>query len=217
MAKPSLHTVRLFIGLAAVALLASACATTSPPMRFYLLSPITETAPAGAAPGHALGDALVVVGPLQLPGYLDRPELVVRQPDGRFSLRELDRWGEPLDQLLTHTVTANLVRLTGSPRVAAFPLPGRASADLRIIGRVLRFDADASGLAVLEVQWSVLDASGEPRVPVRIDAYRAQARSTDAAALVAALSDVLAQFSRQLADALLATGQGAEAARNDAA
>jgi uncharacterized lipoprotein YmbA len=212
MAKPSLHTVRLVIGLAAVALLASACVTTSPPMRFFLLGPIEDAAPAGAAPG----DALVVVGPLQLPGYLDRPELVVRQPDGRFSLRELDRWGEPLDQLLTNTVTANLVRLTGSPRVAAFPLPGRASADRRIIGRVLRFDADASGLAVLEVQWSILDASGEPRVPVRIDAYRAQARGTDAAALVAALSDVLAQFSRQLADELLATGQGPRAAPNEA-
>lgn len=205
MAKPSLHTFRLAIGLAAVALLASACMTTSPPMRFYLLSPIEDVAPTGVPPG----DTLVVVGPLQLPGYLDRPELVVRQPDGRFSLRELDRWGEPLDQLLTHTVTANLVRLTGSPRVVAFPLPGRASADRRIIGRVLRFDADASGLAVLEVQWSILDASGEPRVPVRIDAYRAQARGTDAAALVAALSDVLAQFSRELADELLATSAGA--------
>lgn len=211
MAKPSLHTFRLVIGLAAVALLASACVTTSPPMRFYLLSPIEDAAPTTAAPG----EALVVVGPLQLPGYLDRPQLVVRQPDGRFTLREFDRWGEPLDQLLTHTVTANLVRLTGSPRVAAFPLPGRASADRRIIGRVLRFDTDASGLATLEVQWSILDASGEPRVPVRIDVYRAQARDTDAAALVAALSDVLAQFSRQLAGELLATGQGSRTVPDD--
>jgi uncharacterized lipoprotein YmbA len=206
MAKSSLHTFRLVFGLAVVTLLASACATTSPPMRFYLLSPIEDAAPTGVMPG----DSLVVVGPLQLPGYLDRREVVVRQPDGRFSLRELDRWGEPLDELLANTVTANLVRLTGSPRVAAFPLPGRASADLRIVGRVLRFDADASGLAMLELQWSILDARGEPRVPVRIDAYRAQAAGTDTAALVAALSDVLAQFSRQLAgELLLAAGAGA--------
>ena len=205
MAKSSVHTFRLVFGLAAVTLLASACATTSPPMRFYLLSPIEDAAPTAPPPG----EALVVVGPLQLPGYLDRREVVVRQPDGRFSLRELDRWGEPLDELLTNTLTANLVRLTGSPRVAAFPLPGRASADLRIVGRVLRFDADASGLAMLEVQWSILDESGEPRVPVRIDAYRAQAPGTGTAALVAALSDVLGQFSRQLAGELLAAGAGA--------
>jgi uncharacterized lipoprotein YmbA len=141
---------------------------------------------------------------LQLPGYLGRPQLVVRQQDGQLSLREFDRWAEPLDEHLTRTVTANLVHLTGSPRIVAWPLPGRASADRRILGRVIRFDADSSGLAVLEVQWSIIDGSGEQLVPVRIDTYRAQASGTEPAALVAALSDALAQFSRQLAEALLA-------------
>lgn len=204
MAKFSLHAFRRIILIAMAILLASACATTSPPMRFYLLSPVEDATPADAA----LGDALVLVGPLQLPGYLDRAQLVVRQPDGRFTLREFDRWGQPLEQLLTNTVTANLVRLTGSPRVVAVPLPARTTPDRRIVGRVIRFDAHADGLTVLEMQWSILDSEGEPLMPVRIDAYRAQAASTDAAALVDALSDVLAQFSRQLAAELLATGSG---------
>lgn len=204
MAKSGMHTFRRLIPLAAAMLLAGACATTSPPMRFYLLTPVEQAAPAGAA----LGEARVVVGPLQLPGYLDRPQLVVRQPDGRFSLREFDRWGEPLNALLTDTVTANLVRLTGSAGVVAFPVPRRVSPDRRIVGRVMRFDADASGLAVLEVQWAILDDGGEPLVPLRIDAYRAQAAGTGAAAIVAALSDVLGQFSRQLAGELVATGPG---------
>jgi uncharacterized protein len=205
MSKSSPPSFRQVAWLAMLALLAGACATTSPPMRFYLLSPIAEAAPAA----DALGDVLVVVGPLQLPGYLDRPQLVLRQADGQLSLREFDRWAEPLDALLTHTVTANLVRLTGSPRVVAFPLPARASADLRVVGRVIRFDADVDGLATLEVQWSISDASGEPLVPVRIDTWRAQASGTDPAALVAALSEVVAQFSRQLADALVAARPGA--------
>lgn len=204
MAKSDLHSFRLVIPLVVAALLAGACATTSPPMRFYLLSPVERAEPAEAAPG----ESLVVVGPLQLPGYLDRPQLVVRQPDGRFALREFDRWGEPLDALLTNTVTANLVRLTGSAGIVAFPAPTRVSADRRVLGRVLRFDADASGLAVLEVQWSILDENGELLVPVRIDAYRAQAAGTGAAALVAALSDVLGQFSQRLADELRATRPG---------
>jgi len=202
MAKPRPHTLGLLIPLAMAMVLASACATTSPPMRFYLLSPIEQAAPENPP----LGDALIVVGPLQLPGYLDRPQLVLRQPDGQFSLREFDRWGEPLEALLTDTITNNLVRLTGSPGVVAFPLPGPASADMRILARVLRFDADVNGLTVLEVQWSILDAEGERLVPVRIDTYQAQAESTEPAALVAALSNVLAQFSRQLAAELLATG-----------
>lgn len=201
MAKFPLQAFRRVIAIAMAVLVASACATTSPPMRFYLLSPIEQAAP----PDEVLGDNLVLVGPLQLPGYLDRTQLVVRQPDGQFSLREFDRWGEPLEQLLTGTLTANLVRLTGSPRLVAIPLPARTSPDKRILGRVLRFDANADGLAVLEVQWSILDRDGEPLVPVRIDAFRAQAGGTDPAALVDALSDVLAQFSMQVAEQLLDT------------
>lgn len=196
--------IRTLVPVVLVALLAGACASTSPPMRFYLLSPAEEP----AAPAGGLGDALVVVGPLQMPGYLDRPQIVVRQPDGRFSLREYDRWGEPLDALFTRTLAANLVRLTGSPRIVAFPPPARAAADRRILGRVVRFDADAGGLATLEVQWSILGADGEALVPVRIDAFRVQAAGGDAAAEVVALSEALAQFSRQVAEALLATGPG---------
>jgi uncharacterized lipoprotein YmbA len=201
MTTPAVRKFRLALMVVVGALLAGACATTSPPMRFFLLSPL-ET-PADPQPG--LGEILVLVGPLQLPGYLDRPQLMVRQSDGQLSLREFDRWAEPLDALLTSTVTANLVRLTGSPRIVAFPLPARASPERRILGRVIRFDADASGMAVLEVQWSISDGNGEPLVPVRIDRFRAQASATEPAALVAALSDTLGQFSRQLAAGLLAS------------
>jgi uncharacterized protein len=200
MTTPAARKFRLALLIVIGAMLAGACVATSPAMRFFLLSPLETRA--SSAP--ALGEIQVVVGPLQLPGYLDRPQLVVRQPDGQLSLREFDRWAEPLEAHLTSTVTANLVHLTGSPRIVAWPLPGRASADRRILGRVIRFDADSSGLAVLEVQWAITDGSGEPLVPVRIDTYRAQASGTEPAALVAALSEALAQFSRQLAEALLA-------------
>jgi uncharacterized protein len=202
MTPENLRRLSRFIPLVLATLLAGACASTSPPMRFYLLSPVADV----PTTGDTLGDLLVVVGPLQLPGYLDRPQLVLRQADGQLSLREFDRWAEPLDGHLTSTVTANLVRLTGSPRVVAFPLPARASADLRILARVIRFDGDASGLATLEIQCSVSDARGEPRIPVRIDTYRSQASGADPAAMVVALSEVVAQFSRQLAGELLAIG-----------
>ncbi len=202
MAPESLRRLSRVVPLVIAMLLAGACASTSTPMRFYLLSPVADVPTAD----NTLGDVLVLVGPLQLPGYLDRPQLVLRQADGQLSLREFDRWAEPLDGHLTSTVTANLVRLTGSPRVIAFPLPARASADLRILGRVIRFEGDGNGLVTLEIQWSISNARGEPRVPVRIDTYRSQASGADPAALVVALSEVVAQFSRQLAEELLAIG-----------
>ena len=195
---------RLAVLLALCALLAGACATPSPAMRYYLLTPVE----AGAVPDDRLGDRTVIVGPLQLPGYLDRPQLMVRLPDGELALRELDRWAEPLDAVLVSTLADNLVRLTGSQRIVTFPTVGRVAADQRVTGRVIRFEADANGLAVLQVQWSIRDDSGRPLRPLQIGEYRAQAAGDESAALVAALSDVLGQFAAELAADLVAAPDG---------
>ena len=195
---------RLAVMLALCAFLAAACATPSAAMRYYLLTPVD----ASGVPDDRLGDRTVIVGPLQLPGYLDRPQLMVRLPDGELALRELDRWAEPLDAVLVRTLADNLVRRTGSQRIVTFPTAGRVAADQRIIGRVIRFEADATGLAVLRVQWSINDDGGRPLLPVRIGEYRSQAAGDGSAALVAALSEVLGQFAAELAAELVAAPDG---------
>ena len=49
------------------------CATT-PPSRFYILEPVkTDAAAQPSEPATAVG-----VGPVELPKYLDRPQIVVR-------------------------------------------------------------------------------------------------------------------------------------------
>ncbi len=186
---------RMFFGLAICALLSSACVSSSPPMRYYLLTPIDGA----ALPDATLGEHTVIIGPLQLPGYLDRPQLVTRLPDGQLALRELDRWAEPLDAVLTRTLADNLARLTGSQRILTFPPASRAAADLRVTGRVIRFDTDAAGTAILVVQWSVQDGGGQVVLSARTAEFRVQAADTESATLVAALSAVLGQFAAALA------------------
>lgn len=200
-----MRTSLLLVALVAL----GGCAGSQAPMRYYLLTPETVT-PEGAAPaaGDSLGGRVTVIGPLQLPGYLNRPQLMVRLPDGELSLRERHRWAEPLDAVLTRTLAENLARITGSQRVLTFPVAVRLPADQRVVGRVIRFDVDAAGLAVLEVQWSVVDGAGQPLRPVRSASFRQQAEGNDEAAWVGALGGALAQFSRQLAEELAALAAG---------
>lgn len=195
---------RLLIGLVLCLLLSSACVSRSPPMRHYLLTP-----GAGAVlPGATLGERTVVVGPLLLPGYLDRPQLVTRLPGGRIRLRELDRWAEPLEAVLTRTLAENLARLTGSQRIVTHPPASRVRVDLRVTGQVIRFDTDPAGLAILQVQWSVQDGRGQVLVPVQTAEFSAQATGEEPAALVAAMSDALARFAAVLAVELTAATEG---------
>jgi uncharacterized protein len=200
--RSSCRTVTLLV---LCALLAGACTTASPPMRYYLLTPVDN----GPVPGIAPHEQTVIVGPFQLPGYLDRPQLMVRLADGELALREYDRWAEPLEAVLVRTLAENLVRLTGSQRIITFPLDRRASVDQRISGRVIRFDTDATGLAVLQLQWSIRDGSGRPLVPVQISEYHVQAAGDVPAERVAALSETLALFAAELAIALVAAQDAA--------
>ena len=83
--------------LAVVVFFALAGCAASPPSRFYVLSPVasdTTAPPTVSAP--AIG-----VGPVELPDYLGRPEIVVRS--GAYELRynETQRWAETLRDNVT--------------------------------------------------------------------------------------------------------------------
>ncbi|MFW6242141.1 MAG: PqiC family protein, partial [Thermodesulfobacteriota bacterium] len=72
--------------LAALFLLPVACGR-SLPTRFYLLTP-QKTGP-GAAPtaGPSVG-----VGPVELPDYLDRPQILTRAGEHEIHFAEFDQW-----------------------------------------------------------------------------------------------------------------------------
>lgn len=60
------------------------------PTRLYVLAPVeTPALPASGA-------LSVGVGPMHVPGYLDRPQIVTRRDADRIDLGDFDQWGEPL-------------------------------------------------------------------------------------------------------------------------
>lgn len=69
------------------------CTGTSPPSTFYLLSAIPEaTQPIEKASG---GSSSIVVGPLSMPAYLERIQIVTQAGDGEMVIDEFHRWGSP--------------------------------------------------------------------------------------------------------------------------
>ena len=72
----------------------------------------------------------------------------------------------------------------------------------RVSGRVLQLDVDAGGLAVLEVQWGVMDGDGAMAQPARRSRYEATAADKSYAARVAALNAAVAKFSADVAAAV---------------
>ncbi|HSH76419.1 MAG TPA: PqiC family protein, partial [Longimicrobiales bacterium] len=119
--------------------LAACLGPRSDPSAFFLLS---------SPPAEAAGAPLAVsigVGPLTLPGYLDRPQIVVRLSEDEIRLAESDRWGEPLAGNLVRTVEENLAKLLPGSSYVDYPWYPADAPDYAVEIEVRRFEADAGG------------------------------------------------------------------------
>lgn len=187
----------------------SGCAST-PPSNFYTLAPIPafETAAPSKAEREDRNDRLdeelaIGLGPVTFPLFLDRPQIVSRASANRLSIDELERWGGTLQDDFLRVWSENLALLTGSSRILILPSEIRYPLDVRLSAEILAFEGTAEGQAELRVRWSVLEPTLDQVLLARESRYqRAIAQPGDAQALLAALSLTLADFSREVAEAL---------------
>lgn len=190
----------VYVGVAAVALVAC---RASAPARFYTLN--ADAAMPAAAP---LAGRSIVVGVIQLPQYLDRPQMVIRGEQGELRLMEFQRWAEPLQSSFQRVFTEDLMIAGGTQQVVAMPIPQSWAADYEVAARVSRFDIDQAGQAVLIVQWFALDGAGKAIVKMRQSTYQRSATvplTPDVSA--AALSGTVADFAADVALTLAKSGQ----------
>ena len=108
------NNVKWFLPLVAVFLL-SACASNVTPFQYYTLKPAVE-----GKVSHGTTTSIGVV-PVEIPGWMDRANLVVN--DGGYELVRYDiqRWGEPLQDAITRILTQNLTTLFPQSDVQSGP------------------------------------------------------------------------------------------------
>ncbi len=189
--------------LFALALLVlTGCAGTTQPSRFYMLNTIPED---GAPPTAGYQDQPIAlgVGPVTLPLYLDRPQIVTRSKLNRLELGEFDRWGEPLSANFTQVLAENLAFLLNTEQVAIHPWQRSNPIDYQVIVRVLRFDSSADGNIVLRALWRLARVDGREFLLTRKSDFSESAGSSDYADMVAAQSRVIDKLSRAIAKDVL--------------
>jgi uncharacterized lipoprotein YmbA len=186
--------------MGAVALLVlGGCAHTAP-TNFYVLTPLPSsdigTRAMTAADGPAVG-----LGPLTMPSYLDRPQMVTRSGQARLNLGEFDHWAAPLQDSVLHVLAENLSILIPTDRVTTYPWPRTATLDYQISLDMLRFDGVLGGDVVLLARWRILDKDGKERL-MKKSYYHAASGSQDYEAMANTLSRMLESLSREMATAL---------------
>jgi uncharacterized lipoprotein YmbA len=138
-----------------------------------------------------------MVKPVEVPKYLDRPEIVRHDDIYELKYSEYERWAEGMRDMTTRVLVEDLaMRLPASQVFSGLgPLTLRPAAVVEV--EISRFDADPDGAVILTGRWRVQrDAKGSP---LRSERIRVPAVAGDTARLVAAMSDALAQLGDNIA------------------
>ncbi len=179
------------------------CARTPNP-ELYLVDLPLDDARAGAGHGLAVG-----IGPLDLPAYLDRPQIVTRDGQHRLHAAPGHVWAEPLHDSALRVLTASVGATLASNRVFPVPRRARTALDWRVEIEIERFDGVLGGAVVLAARWSVYQADNrQPRL-TRTSLIEQPAAAGDYTALVEALSAALARLGEDIARAVAGAQAGA--------
>jgi uncharacterized protein len=158
------------------------------------------------APSEAMpalpSDLTLGVGPVTLPPYLDRPQLVTRAGSNRVVLADFDSWAEPLDGLFARVLAENLAFLLGTDDVLLLPQRRPVPLDYQVEVDVTRFDVDTSGNAALDARWWVLDRDGEKLLRSGRSTITEPTSVGDYSAAAAALSRALGAMSEEIGQAV---------------
>ncbi len=191
------RSIALFI---ACALFSSGCGSTKP-AKFYALSP-TEGAVAGK--GAPLEDRIITVrlDPVDIPDYLDRPQIVSRSGQNELVVSEYNRWAGSLRDDITRALMNDLTVLLSREGVQVSIIRPAMPVDYRLRVDVVRFDIMPGGNVILRAQWILTGKDGAVAIPLRTSVVEEKIDGTGYAAKVAAMSRALEGLSREMAGAM---------------
>lgn len=186
-----------FAILIVMLLLLAGCGSSAP-SNFYLLQ--AQPAPAIAQPERPTASHKSIgIGPVEIPQYLDRPQLVTLTGGNTVHIHEFERWAEPLREGVTRVVTDNLANLLATDPIEVYPWKSQLTVDYRLALTLNRFEAAADGQTTLAGWWTLYDTANR-RVSLRKPVLlTGSIESSKVSAMVDGQSRLLARLCEEIA------------------
>lgn len=130
----------------------------SAPTQFYMLDPAVL---APASPTAVVGKPAVhiVLDPVEIPEYLNRPQIVTHLDRAEYELDEFNQWMEPLGDNLTRVIAENLSEMLGADGIDILSMSGPFETDYTVTVQILRMDGKLGQGTVLVARWSLFNRS----------------------------------------------------------
>jgi len=183
----------LTVGVLALA----GCLSVADPTKYYVLSP---TSPRDPTRTSSASSVAVGVGPVLIPGYLDRVQIVTRDANDEVAVAMYDRWAEPLESGIAQVLADNLGAHVGSERIAVFPWRGGVARvlDYQVVVVVLRFEGWPGRQATLDARWRLVGKDGN-ELALKRSTINEPVAGQGYQALVQGMNRLLSSLAREIA------------------
>ena len=101
---------------------------------------------------------IIGIGPVEIPEYQNRPQIVTRDKDGLLTFAQFERWGESLDSGLARLILENLTATFPQADFQIFPCNFSIPLDYQVIVNVVQLESQLDKDIFFAAQWTIIDS-----------------------------------------------------------
>jgi uncharacterized protein len=177
--------------------------SASKPSTFYMLNSMPE-AGSSHRNGGDQASVSVLIGPITLPAYLSRTQMVTMAGNNEVVLDEFNRWAEPLKDNFYRVLMENLSSLLNTSHIYAYDRDGSTTANYQVVIDVTNFHGTPGGDVCLTAFWRIVHGEDGKTLRMYKSVFRAPVSGEGFPEIVDAQNQTLTVFSREIASAIQA-------------
>ena len=194
--------VLLSRGLALCFLFAAVCSCArTEPSRFYTLRSVVHEKPIPQT-SATIRPISIGIGPVEIPEYLDRPQIVTRNGPNELKLAEFDRWAGPLDENISVVLAENLSSFLPSATVVPYPWGPNTNIDYQVSVKLIHLEGVPDEAVSLQALWTLASIHEKQSIISNTSRHTEKVTGSGYEAMVAAMGRSLLQLSREIASVI---------------
>jgi uncharacterized protein len=173
----------------------------SAPTQFYMLTPVPPTMDSQA---RVTGRPAVQVSldPVEIPEYLNRPQIVTHLDGAEYHLDEFNRWLEPLGDNLTRVIAENLTEMLSAHRIEVLSMARPVDTDFSVTVQILQLDGKPGREMVLVARWTLFDQTDNVLSLTKRSVIKEKVEDHSYESLVNVQTRLIESLSHEIADSI---------------
>ena len=191
-----LHPKFLVCTAAIILLSLAGCATTGP-AKFYTLSSTVHQQERETG-----GNLSVIIGPVEIPDYLDRPHLVTRTGLNEIMISDFHKWAGSFKDDISRVLVEDLSAQLSTDNVYTYQWGQSPPAQYHVKIKIHRFEGTLGKQVELKAYWSIYGERETELLIKSLSHFHEETGEGNYNAAVAAMSRAIEKLSREIADAI---------------